>query len=178
MRCVLIVAQSLDGFITRHDAPGAGWASAADQCWFRDALADFDCSVMGRVTYASARTQIRAAGNNGRQRVIVTRNPTALAADTVPGSIHFTAAAPPAILAELAAAGRHRCALLGGAQIHDAFLAAGVVDELWVTIEPRLFGAGTPIVHARQDRRLRLIGHTRLDDSDSIVLRYAITPSP
>ena len=51
MQLVLIAAQSLDGFITRHDEPGTAFTSPADQTHFRTVLQNFDCSVMGAETY-------------------------------------------------------------------------------------------------------------------------------
>jgi dihydrofolate reductase len=37
MRLTLIAAQSLDGFITRHDTPGSDFVSDADRAFFREA---------------------------------------------------------------------------------------------------------------------------------------------
>ncbi len=175
MRTVLIVAQSLDGFITRHDEPGAGWASDADQRWFRSCLAQFDCQVMGRATYATVRDAILAKRSPKVRRIIMTRAPHDWAEDAVPGALDFTDDDAATITTRLRADGRRQCALLGGGHVHDAFLAAALVDELWVTIEPRLFGAGTPVVRATQDHHLTLLEHTRLDDSNSVVLRYAVS---
>ncbi|MCF3649764.1 dihydrofolate reductase family protein [Synoicihabitans lomoniglobus] len=174
MRLVLIVAQSLDGFITRHDDPGVAWASAADQKWFRSCLSEFDCSVTGRATYEVIRDVVLAAKPNGRRRIVMTRQPERFSADIRPGLLEFSAAEPPSIVASLAASGGKNCAVLGGAQVHDAFLHAGLVDEIWTTIEPRIFGQGTPLVGRRHDLSLTLRDHQRLPDSDSIVLRYTV----
>lgn len=174
MRVVLIVAQSLDGFITRHDAPGADWASAADQAWFRRSLTQFDAQVMARQTYDTVRESILPRRTTGPFRVIMTRDPAKHAADHLQGRLEFTDQNPAGIVRRLTAQGCTACALLGGATAHDTFLAAGLVDELWVTVEPRLFGAGTPIVKAPQDRTLQLIAHERLPDSDSLVLKYRV----
>lgn len=175
VKVILIVVESLDGFITRHDTPGAGWASGADQRWFRSCLQDFDCRIMGRKTYETVRETILAHPTPAVRRMIMTHSPAAWAADSIPGVLEFTAASPTEIVESLRQDGRQQCALLGGAQVHDAFLAAGLVDELWVTLEPRLFGTGTPLIQTRQDISLRLLSHTRLDDSDSLVLRYAVS---
>ena len=172
MRTVLIAAQSLDGFIARHDEAGVAWASAADQSWFRQCLREFDCQVMGRATYETVRATILPKRPHAVQRLVMTRSPAQWQADAMPGALEFTAESAAAICDRLARQGRQACAILGGGHVHDAFLAAHLVDELWITIEPRIFGQGTPLVHTRHDLKLDLIAHTRLDDSDSLVLRY------
>ena len=47
MLVVLIAVISLDGRITPPNEAGPGFASPEDQAWFRAALREFDCSVMG-----------------------------------------------------------------------------------------------------------------------------------
>lgn len=175
MQVVLIVAQSVDGFITKHDEPGAGWASPADQKWFRSQLAEFDGQIMASKTYDTAREQLwPGVGQDGRRRLIMTRNPERYAEDEKPDWLEFSSAAPTNLLHRLGEMGATGCALLGGATAHDAFLEAGLVDELRITIEPRLFGSGTPVVAAIQDRALRLIGVEQLPHSDSLVVRYRL----
>jgi dihydrofolate reductase len=174
MRLTLIAAQSVDGFITRHDEPGTAFASPADQAHFRRALTHFDCSVFGATTYRVARDQIRAGLSHGRRRVVLTRQPAAYASDAVPGALEFTDDAPEAIIDRLRQLGHREGALLGGAEIHDLFLHARLVDELWLTIEPRIFGAGTPLVRKRVDLSLELLEADRLDDSDSLLVKYRV----
>ena len=174
MRVVLIVAQSLDGFITRHDEPGVAWASEADQLWFRQSLQQFDSQVMASATYATVRDHLQIKLADGCLRIVMTRQPKSYAVDHQTNSLEFTDQSPATILQSLEQAERKSCALLGGATVHDAFLQAGLVDEIWVTVEPRLFGDGTPIIQQQQDQRLQLIDHQRLPNSDSLVVRYRV----
>lgn len=172
MKIVLIVAQSLDGFITRHDEPGAGWTSPADKQWFRACLRQFDAQVMARKTYDTVRDEIDPRSGNAPFRIVMTRDPVKYAETQLEGKLEFSAAGPAGIIARLQAAGCRACTLLGGATVHDAFLDANLVDELWVTVEPRLFGCGTPVVGQSRDQQLQLIAVERLPDSDSVVLKY------
>lgn len=174
MRVVLIVAQSLDGFITRHDEPGVAWVSTADQRWFRNSLQQFDCQVMAAGTYATVRDHLQTKSADDCLRIVMTRTPEAYQSDQQAGALEFTDQTPGAILQSLEQARRQSCALLGGAIAHDAFLQAGLVDEVWVTIEPRLFGRGTPVIKQRQDQSLEIIDHQRLPDSHSLVIRYRV----
>ncbi len=173
MRITLIAVQSLDGFITRHGTPGAGFASAADGRHFRAALREFDCGVMGRATYEEACVGGTFSPTPARRRVVLTRTPERFAAVAVPGALEFTDAAPAEITARLQAGGGRACALLGGAQVHRLYLAAELVDELWLTVEPRLFGTGTPMLATPADVRLRLLTHEPLGD-DVLLLKYTV----
>jgi dihydrofolate reductase len=171
MRVTLIAAQSLDGFISKHDIPGAGFASTADKAHLRAALRGFDCSVMGGVTYRVARDALRAWRDPARLQIVMTRAPAAFAGDATPGALEFADHAPAQILSSLRERGRRACALLGGAQTHSAFLAARLVDELWLTVEPLLFGGGTPLLAQRADARLSLQACEKLAP-DTLLLKY------
>jgi dihydrofolate reductase len=173
MRLTLIAAQSLDGFITRHDKPGSDFASAEDRAFFRKALHDFDCCVMGGETYRTAREAIRATLMPERLRVVVTRTPSAFTNDTVPGKLEFTDMQPAQLVASLSQRDLQRCAILGGAQIHSLFLEAGLVDELWLTIEPLLFGGGTSLLARRTSAQLSLLSSENLAPS-TLLLKYRV----
>jgi 5-amino-6-(5-phosphoribosylamino)uracil reductase len=47
---------------------------------------------------------------------------------------------PARVLAQLRARGLKRCLLEGGGEVHFAFAKAGVVEEIYVTLTPRLIG--------------------------------------
>ena len=174
MHVTLLTAQSLDGFITHHDSPGSGFASPEDQKHFHAALAGFDCSVMGSVTYRGARDLICTQPMAKRLRVVLTRTPADYAAQAQPGSLEFTSDAPGKLLAGLRNRGFKRCVLLGGAQVHGLFFAAGLVDEIWLTVEPKLFGGGTPLLAARVDVRLELLASEKLNAAGTLLLRYRV----
>jgi len=173
MQIVLIAAQSLDGFITRHGEPGADFTSKEDKAWFARALQGFDASILGGMTYRAERSRFLASRTPGRRRMVLTRQPEVFAADALPGALEFTSESPVALAQRLHHEGHRRCALLGGAQIHRQFLEASLVDELWITLEPRLFGSGTPLVGGSVDIRLQLIGTEALGGDTSLV-RYAV----
>ncbi|MFT3870030.1 MAG: dihydrofolate reductase family protein [Nibricoccus sp.] len=173
MRLTLIAAQSLDGFITRHDMPGSAFASEADRTWFREALRDFDCCVMGGETYRTAREMIRASLMPERLRVVVTRSPDAFVRDATPGKLEFVASQPAALVATLHARGFQRCAILGGSQIHSLFLEAALIDEFWLTVEPLLFGGGIPLLARRTSTQLKLLARENLSP-DTLLLKYRV----
>lgn len=174
MEVTLIAAQSLDGYIAQHDIPGTGFTSPADKRHFRSVLADFDTSVFGAGTYRVSRDYIRPQLSTARRRIVLTRSPHRFATDSVPGQLEFTSETPRQVVDRLRTEGSRRCALLGGGQIHRLFLDAGLVDRLLITLEPRLFGEGTPLVDGRVDTRLELEDVRRLPESDSLLVAYRV----
>ena len=175
MRVILIAAQSLDGRITFHETAGAGFASGADRRFFREAMAGFDCSVMGGGTFRAREKQIRGRAADGRLLVIMTgKGGGGGAGEGRAGVLEFSDATPRKVLAGLRARGMKRCALLGGGRIYGAFLAAGLVDEVWLTLEPRIFGTGVALAGgAAVDARLKLLSCERLA-ADTLLLKYEV----
>ncbi|EDY82450.1 riboflavin biosynthesis protein RibD C-terminal domain protein [Verrucomicrobiia bacterium DG1235] len=167
----LIAAQTLDGFIARQNQPGTDFCSDADAAFLRSALKDFDSLVMGRKTYDTLRDRIQNSDTTRYLRKIVTRDPASHAADTKPDLVEFTSAPPDEILAELAKRGRNKTALLGGGEIYTRFLSAGLVDELWITIEPLLFGAGTPLLSQPLELQFKLHSSAPLG-KNALLLKY------
>jgi riboflavin biosynthesis pyrimidine reductase len=174
MRVVLIAAQSLDGRITPYGQTEAAFVSEADRGWFPACLREFDCSVMGAATYRLNRATLQARmGRVSRHRVVLSRDPAALAGDAIPGQLEFSSEAPGALLARLERAGLKHCALLGGGEINGLFLSAGLVAELWLTLEPCLLGDGQPLVACGVHVPLEL-RETQPLGRDVLLLKYRV----
>jgi dihydrofolate reductase len=178
MKFVLIAVVSLDGRITRPGQAGAGFASPEDQAWFKRALGEFDCSVMGRRTYATIRDDVLAAPEDARLRMVLTRDPRSHEADTRAGRLEFTQAHPVDLAKHLERRGRKRCALLGGGEVYRQFLDAGLVDALWLTLEPVLFGAGVRLVDGAIAEKKFELAETRALSRDTLLLNYSRPKAP
>ena len=100
---------SIDGYLTRHDEPGAGtFASEADQVHFRALMREVDSSLFGGATYRTDRAHIRPDLRPDLLRVVWTRDPAAFAGEEVPGQLEFSAAEPVELLADLGTRGCRR----------------------------------------------------------------------
>ncbi len=178
MKVVLFAVQSLDGKITRGDLPGDAFGSAADKAHFLHELRQCDACIMGRTTYETTRERLKPQSFPKLHRLVWTRRPGDWAADTLPGVLEFTAEEPVVLDHRLRELGKTRCALLGGGETNAAWLRAGLVDELHLTVEPVLFGHGTPLLGNStlpiDVGRLDLIDATPLGDRGSVLLRYRV----
>jgi dihydrofolate reductase len=173
-RVILLAATSLDGRITRGTAEGTAFTSPSDQAWFRSTLATMDAVLMGRKTFDAVRGPLIARRADARApRHVFTRAPARFASLAGPG-LRFTDESPENRLLTLAREGRRRVALVGGAELHAAFFAAGCVDEVWLTLEPWIFGAGKPLVAPGcPEIALAWQGTTQLS-TDTLLLEYAV----
>jgi dihydrofolate reductase len=171
VKIILLAAVSLDGFITRHDEPGSGFTSPEDKRYFQEAVLGFDCLILGSANYEISREWVRTHLRPEQLKVVMTRNPERYAGEVQPGRLEFTAQRPREVLEDLGARGFSRGGLLGGGEIYGLYLENGVVDEVWLTVEPLLFGEGTKLSARKLDCRLKLLSTERLNDS-TLLLKY------
>ncbi len=172
-----IVVISLDGCLTRHDRPGTAFASAADHGFFRSALESFDSSIAGRKTYEEGRASMLRAREGPRLQVTLTTTPEGFAADARPEHLEFRNRGLAEVARELADRGRTRCAVLGGASLYREACAQGLLDELWITVEPVAFGEGVRMFDRPVDFAFELKSFEALS-SQTLLLKYRRTGSP
>ena len=175
MHVTLVTVQSLDGKLTRGDDPDVhSWSSDEDNRHFAALREAHDVIVLGRTTYDIIRSSLKL--RSGKLRVVLTAYPERYAEQTMPGMLEFSNERPDELVARLEHAGHRKLLLTTGGQGNAAFLQAGLVDELYVTIEPYLFGRGTELLgNVLMDRKLKLQTVKRLNDRGTLLLHYQVT---
>lgn len=146
MKRSVYIATSLDGYIARSDGR-LDWLehdSQGDDYGFAAFMNSVDTIVMGRNTFE----QVLTFGQwlYGRRRfVVLSRTKTHFdVPDVVEAAIEVSALKPPDLMASLAEAGAHHVYVDGGKTV-QAFIAAGLIDEITITRIPVLLGAGIPL---------------------------------
>lgn len=172
MRVTLIAVQSLDGYITHHDKPGASFASPEDGLHLRNILQQCDATIMGANTFRDSLTEIASKSPPGRLRVVRTFQPELFAQESRSGSLEFSNEEASLLCARLVERGIRRCGLLGGTQNYTEFLQKGLVDELCLTLEPVTFGSGMRLLDGAHHTRWRLQSTESLNQ-DTLLLRYS-----
>jgi dihydrofolate reductase len=106
----------------------------------------------------------------GRLNVILTRQPERYrpAKDLL-----FFSDTPEALLEVLAEKGYTEAIVAGGAVINTLFIKPGLVDELLLTISPKLFGRGMTLFSESLDLDLKLIDYQQLE-KDTLILKYGV----
>ncbi|NMC51749.1 dihydrofolate reductase [Candidatus Kuenenbacteria bacterium] len=135
MKLVLMMAITLDGKIAKHSTQLADWTSQADKKIFVEETKNAGVIIMGKTTYETIGKPLP-----GRLNIVLDKNPDT--SKNIAGSLEYTNLAPQELLADLSARGFEKVILGGGATINGLFLKENLIDEIWLTIEPKIFGEG------------------------------------
>ena len=168
-RCSVYIAVSLDGFIARRDG-GLDFLGDVqldgEDYGYAAFLASVDTLIVGRGTWEVVRT-FPSWPWEGKRVIVLTNRPATAVRDEI-----FAAGALAPILAGLHAGGARHVYVDGGAVVRQA-LAEGAVDELTLSIVPRLLGDGLPLFGAGvPEVRLRCLGSRAWEASGLVQLRY------
>ena len=164
MRIFLIAAMTADGFIGRHAEHFVDWSTPEDKKLFTRLTKEAGVMVMGSRTF---KTIGRALP--GRRNIVLTSQPGAITAENVEPT-HET---PAQLVTRLEAEGVQSLAVCGGAMVYTQFMESGLVTELYLTIEPLLFGSGMPLFASKLDSTLQLADVSKLNDN-TVLLHYII----
>jgi dihydrofolate reductase len=65
--------------------------------------------------------------------------------------------------------------IVGGAHIATSFLKDELIDELWLTLEPKIFGIGANfVIKEKLDIRLKLISCTTANQQGTLMMKYRV----
>jgi dihydrofolate reductase len=165
-RCAAFLAASLDGFISRPD--GAvdwldGYVAPPEE--YEAFFASIDTILVGRATYDLVATFPEWPYRAKRVVVLTHRPPPPRHGEA------FEAGAPAEVLARLAASGSRSVYVDGGAVVSQV-LAAGLLDELTVTIVPIVLGAGRRLFQGTLPERRFALVESRAHPSGLVRMTY------
>lgn len=163
MNVWLIAAVTADGKIAQ--TPGQSsldWTSKEDTRFFIDKTKEAGVVIMGRKTFDTIGKPLK-----GRRIIVMTRESRESAME----GVEYSTLEPSALLDQLSGEGVETVALAGGSTIYSQFLRDGLVTDLFVTVEPHLFGNGVPLASGFERVDMRLVDVTRLGEQ-AVLLHY------
>jgi dihydrofolate reductase len=138
MKIIAVAAISKNGFLTNGTDPDpTSWTSNEDKEFFKNIRNQHKLFVMGSSTYEAA----QPSPSDGIFRVVLTHTPDRYADKMVAGQLEFHNLAPEKFVEKFQNS-YESCLVLGGGKVYQEFLEAGLVDELYLTIEPIEFSSG------------------------------------
>ena len=159
----IIAALTADGFIARDAGQiSTDWTSKEDKKFFSERTKQAGVVVFGYNTYKTIGKPLR-----NRLNIVYSNKEEKI------NGVEITQKEPKDLLRELAARGFKEVAICGGSTIYTMFMEAGVVDKLYLTLEPVLFGSGMTLFNKKFDKKLKLISISKLEEG-TILLEYNV----
>jgi dihydrofolate reductase len=172
MRIILVFVSTLDGKITKWGDPNvSSWTSEEDKKYFRKTWNEAPVIVMGSTTFLAEKL-----GSVREHLVIVmTRNPPAYKDQEVKGRLEFSNESPAQLADRFEKANYATMLVVGGAHVATSFLKADLIDEIWLTIEPRIYGkGGNFVIEQELDLELRLISCEQVNPEGTLITKYKV----
>lgn len=161
------MAITADGKIAKNSTHFANWTSGADKKMFVEKTKSAGVIIMGLTTYQTIGRPLP-----GRLNVVLTLEPGK--EKNISDSLEYTSKSPKEILTDLQKRNFSEAIIGGGATINGLFLKENLIDEIWLTVEPKFFGEGIPLFHGVDvDINLELLETVPLD-KNVIQLKYKI----
>lgn len=151
IKTFIIVAQTADGFIAKNSAHAADWTSKEDKRRFIEITKRAKVMVMGLNTFQTFPSPLK-----DRLHIVYSPEPEAYK-NNIEGVVEYTSVPPDELIKDLESRGFTEVAICGGSTIYTMFIKSGLVDTMYLTTEPILFGEGMSIFKEPLDIKLELI---------------------
>lgn len=159
MHIFLIAVMSADGYIGRSsDDRSLDWTSKEDTAFFVKTTKNAGAVVMGSTTLRTVKhpmphLSVYAMTSNADRVKEVT-----------PVRVTPIFHGPEAVIKQAKQDGFTSLAVCGGSSVYTQFLEAGLVDTIFLTIEPILFGSGVRLFSHSLHQKLSLVQVHHLSD--------------
>lgn len=160
------VVASIDGKIAQSSNSGTSWTSKEDWAFFQKSLTQADAVIVGRNTFKLAKRRLMK-----RNTIVLTSRVGQI---KVSGSVFFLNPEKSDLKSFLASKKYKNIAIVGGPKVYNFCLEHGMLDELFVTIEPYVFSAGVPMFSGSRFKKHKftLLSVKRLNDKGTLLLKY------
>jgi dihydrofolate reductase len=164
MKVSLIAAITADGLIGKDQNHLADWTSPEDKKLFVKLTKEAGVMVLGSRTFDTIGRALP-----GRRMIVLTSRPERYSVENV----EFTNESPSAVVARLEQEGATGLAICGGSQVYTEFMQQQLVDDLYLSVEPLLFGTGVSLFNANVELKMSL-QEVRQLNAGTVLLHYSL----
>ena len=166
MKVVLYMAISANGYIAKED-DNTSWISKEEWDSYSQAVRKAGCLIIGRRTYNILTKQPEFSEFKDVKLVAVSKQKFNLVAAN-----HLIASSPKEALKALDSF--DEVIVAGGSILNASFLEGDFVDEIYLDIEPIVFGKGIKLFSdSRFEKNLKLLGTKEISENE-LQLHYKI----
>lgn len=160
----MMMAMTVDGKIATDKSQLADWTSPEDKKIFREISRAHGVILMGANTFRTFPAPLP-----GRLNVVFSENEHNPPQD----GVKWVKGDPEKVLLELENLGYKSALLGGGAALNSLFLEKKLINEIVLTVEPKIFGAGLSLFNRPLGADLTLTEMKKINDN-TIYLRYQV----
>ena len=165
-----MMAMTLDGVIAKDKNQNADWTTKADKKVFIEETKKHGVMIYGDTTYLAMGEKHLPK----RFNLVLSLEPEKFKDKEIPGELEFFQGSCQEVVDLLEKKGYKSAILGGGARTNSFFLKDNLVDEIWITIEPKVFGRGMNFTEGEDlDLDLELIETKNIGD-EAVQLRYKV----
>lgn len=165
MKVTLVMAMTLDGKIGKSPDHFPDWTGKEDKKLFVELSKKAGVVIMGSRTFDTI-----GAPLPNRKNIIMTRDQSR---SSPWSNLLYTTARPSEILEALEQEGYSQVILAGGALVNSLFAEENLIDEIIVTISPKIFGYGLSLFSQEISLELELEEVERVSRS-LVCLKYRV----
>lgn len=159
----LIMAATLDGKIAKNSNHLANWTSPEDKKIFVEISREFGLIMMGSKTFNTFGSPLKNRLN------VVFSEKEEISQD----GVLWVKGEPENILEKLENMGYKKALLGGGAGLNTMFLKKKLINEIILTIEPKIFGSGISLFNEEFDINLELLEIKKINNN-SYQVKYKV----
>ena len=166
--------QSLDGIIARSIDDDLSWGSSEDKKLYKKFTTEFGTVIVGSTTFE----QMPKIAFKNRLCIVLTRDKSKYAEYSDNDNFVFLDPNPIEVVKYLEAKGVEKGVIIGGSKINNMFLQANLVDEIFITLAPRIFGNKVRIFgDLNLDVKLELKSFEKISENELLLNYKVIKPT-
>ncbi len=160
----MMMAVTLDGKIAKDSAQLADWTSKEDKKIFAEISKTHGVVMMGENTFNTFPSPLK-----DRLNVVFTQKKN----QPVINGVKWVGGEPETVLTELETMGYKSALLGGGSFLNSLFLEKKLINEIILTIEPKIFGSGLSLFNKDLNANLKLLEFKNINEN-TLMLRYQV----
>lgn len=165
MKVIVLMALTVDGFIGRSTNDFPSWSGSADKRLFKNVSTRAGVVIMGSRTFDTIGKPLK-----DRQNIILTRNRNRR---SIWDNLVYTSQEPADLLGQLEKEGFREVVVAGGSLVNTLFAQQNLIDEIYVTYSPIVFGSGVTLFSEPVSIELELIDFSPIGEG-RILIRYSV----
>jgi dihydrofolate reductase len=160
----LIMAITSDGKIAKDSNHFADWTSPEDKKLFVKTSKEFGLIIMGSKTFSTFPGPLKE-----RLNVVFSRKPK----EEKRKNVLWVNDEPEEVLKKLKKMGYKKALLGGGSSLNTLFLKRKLINEIILTVEPKIFGSGLSLFNDNFDINLKLLDLKKIN-KNAFMIKYKL----